>query len=257
MEYGCTAKYSPAKSNNTVYWLGQNDSGNNIIYMAQGYAPARISTHALEDAMRGYGDTSDAWGYCYQQNGHTFYVITFPGRATWAFDASSQRWTQLAHRDTVTGAQGPHKANAYMLVGGQHIVGDTANGNLYTLDLDTFTDNGDPIERERAFAAIENENKWVRHDRVEIIGEMGVGLDGVNPSTPGADPTWALDWSDDGGRRWGNARLLTVGKIGENRVRAFTRRLGLSRRRVYRLRTAAPVKLCLYGANIDFKGLSK
>lgn len=79
LEYGCCAKYTPAKSNNTVFWLGQNESGRGMVYIAEGYTPSRISTHALEDAITSYGDPSNAWGYCYQQNGHTFYVLTFPG----------------------------------------------------------------------------------------------------------------------------------------------------------------------------------
>jgi hypothetical protein len=184
-------------------------------------------------------------------------VLTFPGHATWVYDASSQRWSQLAHRNTSTGLDEPHKANAYMFIESKHIVGDAVNGNLYALDLDTYTDNGDPIYRERAFAPEENENKWVRHNRLEIIGEMGIGLDGITDPTPGANPTWVLDWSDDGGRTWSNARALHIGMIGQNRVRAFARRLGISRRRTYRLRGAAPVKLCLYGANIDVQGFSR
>ena len=251
LEYGCCAKYSPAKSDETVFWLGRNENGQGIVFIAQGYSPSRISTHALENAMAGYGDLSTAWGYCYQQNGHTFYVLTFPGHATWAFDASSRRWTQLPYRNTTTGAMEQHRGNAYMFLGGKHIVGDYENGNLYQLDLDTYTDNGAPIERERAWAVIQNEGKWLRHDRLEVFAEMGVGLDGMTPPTPGADPTWFLDWSDDGCRTWSSGRQLSIGLLGNFRNRAFTRRLGLSRNRVYRLRTSAPVKLSIYGVDLD------
>lgn len=253
LEYGCAAKYSPAKSDNTVFWVGRNESGRGVVYRADGYAPSRISTHALETAIAGYGDISDAWGYCYQQNGHTFYVLTFR-QATWAFDASAQRWTQLAYRDPTTGELERHRANAYMFLGGQHIVGDYETGQLYVLDLDQFTDAGDPIYRERAWSIIEAENRWIRHDRLELMLETGVGLDGGTfgdiPSA-GADPRWLLSWSDDGCRNWSNDRELHMGRIGEYRARPFTRRLGLSRRRVYRIRTTEPVRIAVYGANLD------
>lgn len=251
LEYGCAAKYSPAKSDSTVFWLSQSDSGDGIVMMAEGYSPSRISTHALENAIAGYGDVSDAWGYCYQQNGHTLYVLTFPGRATWAFDASAKRWTQLAYRNPLTGDQEQHRGNAYMFLGSTHMLGDYANGNLYALDLDTYTDNGAVITRERAWSIIENQNKWLRHNRLELMAEMGVGLDGINPPTPGADPLWLLDWSDDGCRNFSNSRELRIGQIGQYRNRGIARRLGLSRRRVYRIRTTEPVKIAVYGANLD------
>lgn len=260
IEYGCVAKYSPAKSDNTVFWLGQNPSGTGVVYRADGYVPSRISTHALDTAIAGYGDISNAWGYCYQQNGHTFYVLTFPGVATWAFDASAQRWTQLTYRNPATGDMEPHRGGAYLFIGGWHIVGDHTSANLYRLDLDTYTDNGDPIYRERAWAVIEDENRWIRHHRLELMAEMGVGLDGGTygdiPSA-GADPHWWLEWSDDGCRTWSNARQLFIGRIGEYRNRGFARRLGISRRRVYRIRTAEPVKLSIYGANLQAEALKR
>lgn len=281
LEYGCIAKYSPAKADETIFWLGSNEAGKDTVFRAEGYSPSRISTHALENAIAGYGDTSTAWGYCYQQNGHTFYVLTFPGYATWSFDASCQRWTQLTYRNPSTGAREQHRGNAYMFLGGKHIVGDYVSGNLYQLDLETDTDNGDPIERERAWAVIQNDGKWLRHDRLQLFAEMGVGLDGkrvpgqvlvqdesgqvvldesgaplldlsdVSIADPGGDPTWLLDWSDDGCRTWSNARKLPLGRVGAFRNRALARRLGLSRNRVYRLRTSEPVKHSIYGVDLD------
>lgn len=287
LEYGCAAKYTPAKSDNTVFWLGRNDAGQGVVYRADGYAPSRVSTHALETALASYGDLSGAWGYCYQQNGHTFYVLTVPGKATWAFDASAQRWTHLCYRVPATGERQTHRGNAYTFLGGYHIVGDRENGKLYVLDLDKNDDNGDPIYRERAWSVIETENKWIRHDRLELMAEMGVGVDGgsfpgtvfvrdengdlvldelgyplLDESDPdtaslGADPSWWLDWSDDGCRNWSNKRELRIGRIGQYRNRAFVRRLGLSRRRVYRISTADPVKFSVYGVNLDAKPMGR
>lgn len=244
LEHGCAAKYSPAKADNTVFWLGQDENGRGVVFRADGYSPSRISTYALELAIESYADISNAWGYCFQQSGHTFYVLTFD-EATWLYDIGTQRWTQWAYRDPASGDIERHRANAYAFLGGKHLVGDYANGNLYRLDLDTYTDNGASIYWERAWAVIESEKVMIRHNRLEILAEMGVGL------SAGGDPTILLSWSDDGCRTWSNDRELKLGAIGRYRNRAIARRLGLSRSRVYRIRGADPVKRAFYGANLD------
>lgn len=246
LEHGCAAKYSPAKADNTVFWLGRDENGQGVVFRADGYSPSRISTFALETAIAGYGDISTAWGYCYQQNGHTFYVLTFD-EATWAYDAATQRWTQLSYRNPSTGDHERHRANAYAFLNGKHLVGDYETGEVYQLDLDTYTDNGDVIIRERTWSVIEAEGRWVRHEFLELKAEMGVGLS----TGQGSDPIVLLDWSDDGCRNWSNSRELRLGAIGAYRNRAIARRLGISRNRVYRLRTSEPVKVAWYGVNLD------
>ena len=48
-----------------------------------------------------YPMLSDAFGYCYSDGGHTFYVLTFPsGNATWVYDATTAMWHE---RSTWTG----------------------------------------------------------------------------------------------------------------------------------------------------------
>jgi hypothetical protein len=135
-------------------------------------------------------------------------------------------------------------------------VGDWEDARLYALDMDTFTDDGDPIYRERSWAQIESENKWIRFDRGELIAEMGVGLSG-SPAADGADPQVWLSWSDDGCRTWGNEHARSVGRIGEYRNRAIWRRMGRARTRAYRLRTSAAVRTAWRGFNFDMDVASK
>lgn len=245
MEHGCAAKYSPAKADNSVFWLGRDENGQGVVFRAEGYSPSRVSTYALEAAITGY-TVEDAFGFCYQQGGHTFYVLTFP-EATWAFDIGTNRWTQLAYRDPSTGELERVRDNAYMFLAGKHLVGDHTSGKVCQLDLNTFTDDGAAIHRERAWAVIENGGNWLRHNALQLMAEMGVGL----VSGQGSDPVVLLDWSDDGGRTWSNTRELRLGRIGEYRNRARTQRLGISRARVYRLRSTDPVPHRWYGVNLD------
>jgi hypothetical protein len=59
---------------------------------------------------------------------------------------------------------------------GKHLVGDYANGNIYELDLNTYTDFGDTIQRRRAAQVVHNDRKLLFHAQLEIEFEAGVGL---------------------------------------------------------------------------------
>ena len=101
LETGCVAPYSVAKMDNSVFWLGTDARGFGMVYRARGYQPQRISTHAIEYAIQSYGTLSDAIGYTYQQDGHMFYVLTFPtADVTWVYDAATQMWHQRGYTQT-------------------------------------------------------------------------------------------------------------------------------------------------------------
>jgi hypothetical protein len=83
-EIGCAATFSVANLDNGLFWLGADNRGQGVVYRSQGYTGVRISTHAIEWQIQQYGNISDAIAYTYQQDGHAFYVLTFPtAKATW------------------------------------------------------------------------------------------------------------------------------------------------------------------------------
>lgn len=247
MEQGCIARYSPAKADNTVIWLGGNHHGKGRVYKADGYTPVGVSDAALDTWLDAIDDLSDAFAFTYKQGGHTFYVLTVPGHGSWAYDLSGGGWSQLAYRNPMTGDLEQIRDNAYCFDGSRHLVGDYENGNIYELRLDAYTDNGDPIYRERAWSVIQAGGKFIRHSRGELFGEMGVGL----ASGQGEDPVALLSWSRDGCRTWSNDRELHLGRIGQYKNRAYTWRVGLGRETVYRLRMTDPVKVRWYGFEIE------
>ena len=261
-EYGLLAKYSPAKSDNTVFWLGRNDSGGARVYMAQGYSPVGVSDFALETEFETYGfkAMASAWGVCFQYEGHTYYMLTIPDKATWAFDAATKRWARWAYRNTSTGDLERMRFNAYYFLAGVHHFGDYETGQVFQISSSVYTHDGDPLYWERAFFTVDAENKRVRFDSGELIAEMGVGLDGGTfgaiPS-PGADPKCYLDWSDDGGNVWRGQRPLTLGKVGERNQRARVKRMGMARRRVFKLYGSEPVKTALLGFNLEAEPMTK
>jgi hypothetical protein len=254
IEQGCAARDSVASMDNTVFWLGQNADGAGIVYRMNGYTPVRVSTDAIEYAIASYaangGTISDAVAYAYQQEGHTFYVLTFPtGNATWVYDVATQLWHQRAYLNPATGQLGRHRSNSHMYFAGKHIVGDYQNGNLRTLDLDYYMDgDSDPLPAIRAAAHIAGgDYSWIIHNRLQVDMEAGVGLN----TGQGSDPVAILDWSNDGGKTWSNQHSASIGAMGQFANRVIWHRLGRARDRVYRLTISDPVKRVIIGATLN------
>ncbi len=177
-EIGCAAPYSVAKMDNSVFWLGADARGRGIVYRANGYTGQRISTHAVEWHIQQYGNLSDAIGYTYQQDGHSFYVLIFPqANTTWVYDAATQSWHERA--GWTNGAFTRHRSNCQMAFNNEVIVGDFENGNIYAFDLDVYADNGQIQKWLRSWRALptgQNNLKRTAHHTLQLECESGVGL---------------------------------------------------------------------------------
>ena len=283
-EIGCAATFSIAKMDNSLFWLGADARGQGVVYRANGYSGQRVSTHAVEWQIQQYGTISDAVGYTYQQDGHSFYVLTFPtADKTWVLDLTSNSWHERAGYDSVTGMFTRHRSNCQAAFNNEVIVGDYANGNLYAFDLEVYDDNDESQRWLRSWRAIspgDNDLKRTAHHSLQLDCETGVGtaVDRVaigllteaeldllaesgeilltvdTSATASADPQVMLRWSDDGGHTWSNEHWRSMGKIGQYGYRTIWRRLGMTtklRDRVYEISGTDPVKVVIIGAHID------
>lgn len=246
LEVGCAAPSSVAKIDNSIYWLGRDERGQGTVWRANGYTPARISTHAIEHQISTYGTIGDAESFAYQQGGHVFYVLNFPtADRTWAYDVATGLWHERAWHDS-SGVQHRHRAACFTAFDGKLLAGDWENGKIYELDLSACTDNGDSIHRIRTSPHISNpDHKTMFWSSLQVDIEAGVGLS----TGQGSDPQAMLQWSDDGGHTWSNERWSGIGKIGQYRNRAIWRRLGRSDDRVFRLTITDPVPVRILGAS--------
>lgn len=247
IEQGCAAAATVAAMDNTIYWLGGNKTGQGIVFKAQGYTPVRISNHALEKALAGYETISDARSFCFQIEGHAFYVLTFPtADHTWLYDASTGEWTEWLWRDPGTNEDHRHRANCAFFFNGEHIVGDWENGNLYALDLDTYSDNGDPIRRLRRTQAVSKESKRLFFAQMTVDMETGVGL----ATGQGSDPQLMLRYSNDGGHHWSNEKTASLGAAGKYGRKVRFGPSGSGRDRVWEISMTDPVKFAVFGADV-------
>lgn len=246
-ETGCAAAGSVAPMDNTLYWLGNDKRGSAMVWRANGYSPARTSTHALEEEMRKYPRLDDAIAYSYQQGGHSFYVLTFPtAKKTWAYDAATQLWSERAYR-LANNEYEQVRDSCHCFYQRMHLVGDRENGNIYELDLDTYTDNGAVIPRVKSFQHISQANVIQFFRRITLDMQVGIG------GTLEQEPKVWLRWSDDGGNTWSSPLVTSLGKTGEYSLKPFFDRLGRGRDRVFEVSTTAIGPIVLQGAFLDLE----
>ena len=176
IQTGCAAPSSVCRVDNSVMWLGADRDGQGIVWRANGYQPQRISTHAIEREVQSYGNVADAIGMSYQQDGHTFYVLTFPAAdRTWCYDAATQEWHERAWFDDLN-QQHRHRANCIAAFAGTIVVGDWQTASMYLFDLDNYTDAGRPIRRIRTAQPLAGEDYQQRtYSVLQVDMETGVG----------------------------------------------------------------------------------
>jgi len=236
VERGCGAARSPAKLDNTVFWLADDLT----VRTLRGNVPTRISTDVIEQDFTTYGVTSDAIGFTISHDGRFSYVLTFPtaGR-TWEYSVATQLWNERA-------SQGQ---TSWQVEGVIQAFGKTlawAGTQLGRLDPLTYAEWGEPLVMRMTSKTIADGPNWVFHQRLEIDCEVGSGI----ATGQGSDPQLMLRYSDDG-RNWSPEYWRPAGKAGKYRTRAVWNRLGRSRNRIYELSISDPVPFVFYGAYLN------
>lgn len=251
-EIGATFATTIVKVADSLIWLGSDPNGTGKIYRIKGYDPARVSNYALEQVLTTY-NFSSAFAFGYSQAGHDFYVITFPlNGVTWCLDvtASEQMGMPMWHqRASWNGsAFGMFAPSSAALFNQQIVAGDYVNGNIYALDLNTYTDNGQPRRWLRTWR--ERPDFDLASSKVnclEIEYQSGVGVPG------GVTPNFNLRQSFDGGWNWSASRTAAAGQANQTGVRARFNRLGMVRRgaesdRIFELSSTDQMAVALLGA---------
>lgn len=239
MEEGIAAPFSAKQAGKHKVWLATNANGGYTVMAAQGFQPRRISTHAIEYAIAGYPDVSDAYADTYEAEGHAFYLLTFPSAGvTWAYDFATGLWHR---RGTwITGQYTYWRAAFHCFAFGRHLAVDRDGTGVLTIDEATATDvDGLRIVRERQFLAGGRDNQRVFYDHLEVLAQSGVGLTTGDASD--VDPHLMLEASDDYGRTFGVQRTASVGRVGDYGRRCQWWGLGSGHGRVYRLRASSAV----------------
>jgi hypothetical protein len=231
IDQGIVAPWSAAILDNTVFWLGASDQGGSVVYRAEGYTPRRISTHAIEYAFAGYSTISDAIGWAYTDQGHAFYVLSFPtAGATWVYDVATQMWHERPWWNATTSLYEAARAQWHAYAWGKHLVGDRSSGAVSVLSASALTDvAGAAIRRVRQAPHLCTEMEWQFYHRAQLDLEVALATGGVT------NPQINLSWSDDSTKTWSTEHAAAAGPAAAYRQRVIWRRLGRSRDRIFRV----------------------
>ena len=249
-EVGLAARWSLSKIAGSVVGLWRSTSGMLAIGILDGYMVNAISNQDIEYLINNYDTPQDAVGFGYVLNGKHFYQITFQKAAqSWLYDFQSKAWSQLKSHEITR-----HRVDIGCFFNNKFVVSDYESGNLYILNANTLTDNGDPIERELVSQHVytkSRNNMVISRLRLDVEGGAGV-LEGQ-----GENPSIMLQISRDGGHTWGNELWTTFGGQGQYTKRAEWRRLGMARDWVFKIRITDPVRVVMIAAIIEHEELNK
>jgi len=266
MHYGIAAKDSAAQLGlNGIAWLGWSSGrGQPQAFYAAGFQPQRISTSMLEHLWDEYPKVSDARAFSYVEDGHHFYVITFPSAdITWCYDLTASQqmgkpmwharltWdgnTKTWHRNRANNhAYGyfrndPAHVAASWTRGLTHFVGDWETGVIYIQGLYNYLDVRYPIRRQMLTSHQANENKRTVWNLLQLECLVGDGTNNV---------TWTLDYSRDRGYTFLNPRDRIATGTGKRNQRLRWWRCGESYDQVWRLATESAAKISVTSAWFD------
>ncbi len=248
-QIGCSAFASITRLGNILIWLGRNEQGENIVVTTAQYSWTRVSNHAVERAISSYPVVSDAIGYSYEEEGHLFYMLTFPtADITWCFDANTKEWHKRLSFDPVSGTYHRHRGNCFMNFADVRLIGDYQTGQLHNMSRQFYTDAGMPLRALRRTPHIWNKESRERvfFSQMQIEFTPGVGLQ----TGQGSNPQCMLKWSDDGGFKFGGEQWTTIGAAGDTNNRAIWYLLGHNqgRDRVWEFVITDPVPRDVIGA---------
>lgn len=247
MTMGIKAPNTAIEIDNSLLWVGGDKHGYGMVYRANGFIPKRISTQPIETMIRAATDPTNIRAYVYQTNGHVFYILTGGGLATsLAYDITTDMWHERAYLNS-QGQFEQHLGCCYMNAFGLHLVGDRTTGNIYIIDENTYTDNGQTLAAERIYTHIGDEQKRIRYNSLVIGVETGVGIQ----NGQGSDPLIELLLSVDGARTWSDSFFEEIGKAGEYLGKCQFRQLGVAEQMTFRIRITDPVKRAITGSYLN------
>lgn len=239
LSWGLVAQWSVQTVDSSVFFLGVEATGKPKICVLSGHQVQPISTPDIEFILNNDPlDLPQCKSVAFNVAGHQFYVLHLANTSA-VFDATSKTWAEWQ-------TDGSRWCIDFVLVVSQTLIGmDYRNGNIYVIDPDTFTDNGQPIIRELVSRHIFN-----NLDRISVAGlaldiEAGVGVGGTGQ---GSDPQMSLQISRDGGHNFGFEMRTTIGALGNYMQRLVWRRLGRGRDFVFKLRISDPIKIVIIAA---------
>lgn len=244
---GTISGKSVATVASSVFFVGGGETGRLHVY--QGGANGSISvisTDAMSHEFSGYKTMEDVRGFCWSDDGQSYYAIEFPtADVTWVYNVGQKTWHK--RQSTSNTVQRRWKVGTVCGTWGMVVGGSLDDGSLYHVSTRYFDDDGEPIVRRRVAPHLRSNGKLLNHASLELDVECGNAL----PYGQGSDPQIMLRAIDGAGRMPREPRWKSAGRQGMYRRRVKWYRLGTAVDRCYEICVSDPIRWTIYGATIE------
>ncbi len=223
---GINNKDAVTAIDNTIFWFANDGTMRRL----EGPIPRRISTHAVETAIRQYADKTCTAG-SFIMDGHNFVVFGFAS-ATWCYNINTQGWFQLK-------SNGIDNWRVEQIFGafGKTYGGDRTTGSVYEITFNALDEADTKRPTIFTLPAIGPGEFDAKIAELRMNFQTGVGL----TTGQGSDPQVIMRFSTNGGRTWSNERRQSLGKLGEYEQEVRWNRLGAFERLVVEFSISDPV----------------
>lgn len=235
IERGVGAPRSVAKFQDNVFFLGDDFA----VHQIGGSGYRKISDLSLEYAIRGDGFNGNtgyvnpklAEGFFIDHPSHKLYVLTFPADgATWIYDLTTGLWHERKSKGLDR-----WRARESTIAFNKVLCGDFVNNNIWELADGYFKEGDDELVVELITPSISSDKSSLYISKMELIGEVGVGsINNVDelgiPKPLPLDPEIILYYSKDGGVTFKQKERVSLGRVGDRRIRVTSRKFGRTMR---------------------------
>lgn len=247
LDMGILAPQTAVTIESSIIFLAQDEFGNGTVVQTTSTVPNKISTTPIDLLINQANDKENIVAYVYQQQGHVFYVLTGGGLETsLVYDFTTQLWHERAYLNSM-GEYETDRGYCAMFIFDKQLLGDKENGNIYEMNMNVYSDNEEPILRERIYTHLFDDNQRIRYNKLNIGFETGIGLQ----SGQGQNPLVALQLSKDGAKTWSTSFTTAIGRVGAYQTQVTFRRLGISQQMTFRIKISDPVKIAIIGSYLN------
>ena len=234
----------------TMCWLGTSARGGVIPLTMDSYGAVRpIFNPGIIEEMNTFEVTSDAYGFIYQRDDHTFYVLGFPTQnKTYVYDLTNGLSHERESYNSNTLSYDRWLPNFYANLGGQQYVADFRTGYIYSLEPRVYTEAGTLIRRKRRIPIFKENFTYKSINSLWILFNLGAALE----SGQGSDPQAMLRISRDGGRTFGAEMWRNIGTLGEFADMGRWDLLGTARKWCAELTVTDPIEWKVLDSFMDF-----
>ena len=225
VDVGCEYPWTIAQIDRHLFFLGFEKRGQARVYATQGYTPVAVSNQAVEFLIDSYfqlGVDQAITGYGYTEDGHTFYVLSFPkAGACIVYDVTTKMWHERMRWTGSAWVQW-RGSSFHTFVFGRHFVArtseppypDTDHKKIFEQNIRFAADDGLAIRRQRIAPYVSKDQQWLMHHYLRLYTDI--------------TGTVAMRYLMDDGTTWSNTRTVAPFK---HEVKY--RRLGRARDRLY------------------------